>query len=367
MSSSERTRCRLVAPMARSVNSDRTGFCRPRLNEAKSSAAETSKMTASSPIRTAAAPARDWPGVAVLVPCRDEASTVADVVAAFGDALPGATVYVYDNCSSDRTAEIAAAAGAVVRHERWRGKGNVVRRMFADVDADVFLLVDGDGTYDAAVAPLMVRRLLDERLDMVVAARRGVHADAHRPGHGLGNRLFNRLYRGVFGSEFRDIFSGYRALSRRFVKSFPAVSGGFEIETEMSVHASQLRLPVAEIEADYGARPEGSRSKLDTFRDAFRILAMMALLYKEIRPARFFGYVALALAATATTLGIPLVETYLETGLVPRFPTAILATGLVVLAAIALTCGLILDSVSRGRLEQKRFAYLAQGGDRPAL
>lgn len=323
-------------------------------------------MTASMPIPSAAALAGNWKGVAVLVPCRDEALTVPGVVAAFEAALPGATVYVYDNRSTDRTAEAAAAAGAVVRREQRPGKGNVVRRMFADVDADVYLLVDGDGTYDAAAAPLMVRRLLEERLDMVVATRRGVHADAHRAGHGVGNRLFNCLYRQVFGPGFRDIFSGYRALSRRFVKSFPAVSGGFEIETEMSVHASQLRLPVAEIEADYGARPEGSSSKLETFRDAFRILAMMILLYKEVRPARFFGYLAAALAAAATILGIPLIQTWVETGLVPRFPTAILAMGLIVLAGIALTCGLILDSVARGRLEQKRFAYLAQDGDRTA-
>lgn len=323
-------------------------------------------MTASTPIRPVAAVAGNWQGVAVLVPCRDEALTVATVVGAFRRALPGAAVYVYDNRSSDGTAAVAEAAGALVRRELWPGKGNVVRRMFADIDADVYLLVDGDGTYDASVAPAMIAKLLDEQLDMVVATRRGVYDEAHRRGHGLGNRVFNRFYRTVFGPEFSDIFSGYRAFSRRFVKSFPAISRGFEIETEMSVHASQLRLPVAEIETDYGTRPEGSLSKLGTVGDAIRIFGMMVLLYKEVRPARFFALVAAALAGAALVLGVPLVETWLETGLVPRFPTAILVTGLTVLAGIALTCGLILDSVARGRLEQKRFAYLAQGGDRAA-
>ncbi len=323
----------------------------------------TDRPVAPSPAATLVAPPPAARSIAVLVPCHDEVLTVATVVDAFRRALPGAIVYVYDNCSTDGTATVAEAAGAVVRRENWPGKGNVVRRMFADIDADVYLLVDGDGTYDASVAPAMIATLVDEQCDMVVATRHGVYDEAHRRGHGLGNRVFNRFYRAIFGPEFRDIFSGYRAFSRRFVKSFPAISRGFEIETEMSVHASQLRLPVAEIEADYGARPEGSASKLSTVRDAIRIFGMMALLYKEIHPARFFGLVAAALVGVALVLGVPLVETWIETGLVPRFPTAILATGLMVLAGIALTCGLILDSVARGRLEQKRFAYLAQGGD----
>lgn len=302
--------------------------------------------------------------VAVLVPCHNEALTIASVVSDFRRALPDASIFVYDNRSTDLTAAVAEAAGASVRRENWPGKGNVVRRMFSDIDADVYLLVDGDGTYDATGAPEMVRMVQQHRLDMVVAARQGIYDEAHRPGHALGNEMFNQFYRTIFGSEFRDIFSGYRAFSRRFVKSFPAISGGFEIETEMSVHASQLRLPVAEIELPYGKRPEGSTSKLSTVKDAVRILGMMLLLYKEIRPAGFFGVVAAAQAIAAVVLGLPVIETWIETGLVPRLPTALLATGLTVLAAIAATCGLILDSVARGRLEQKRFAYLAQGGEK---
>lgn len=326
----------------------------------------TDPLVAPTPGASLAPPARPARSVAVLVPCHNEALTVAKVVRGFRRALPGAVIYVYDNRSTDATAPAADAAGAIVRHENRPGKGNVVRRMFGDIDADVYLLVDGDGTYDASAAPAMIGMLLEGNLDMVVAMRRGIYDDAHRRGHGLGNRVFNRFYRATFGPGFRDIFSGYRAFSRRFVKSFPAISRGFEIETEMSVHASQLRLPVAEIEVDYGIRPDGSVSKLSTVGDAFRIFGMMLLLYKEVRPARFFGFVAAALAGVAVALGLPLVETWLETGLVPRFPTAILATGLIVLAGIALTCGLILDSVARGRLEQKRFAYLAQCGDRAA-
>jgi len=311
-------------------------------------------------------PAEANPSVAVLVPCHNEELTVAGVVEAFANALPAAAVYVYDNRSTDRTAEIAVAAGATVRSEPRPGKGSVVRRMFADVEADVYVLVDGDGTYDAAAAPHMVELVTSGFVDMVVASRAGIYENAHRTGHGLGNRVFNAFYKAVFGPEFSDIFSGYRAFSRRFVKSFPAVSRGFEIETEMSVHASQLRLPVAEIEVAYRQRPEGSVSKLNTLRDAARILRMMLILYKEVRPARFFGSIAAAFFGASLLLGVPLLETFLETGLVPRFPTAILATGLAVLSAIALTCGLILDSVARGRLEQKRFAYLDQGASAAA-
>ncbi len=296
--------------------------------------------------------------VAVLIPCHNEALSIARVVASFREVLPDATVFVYDNCSTDDTAARARAAGAVVRAEPWPGKGNVVRRMFADIDADVYLMADGDGTYDAAMAPLMLRRLVAEHLDMVVGTRRDVFTNAHRAGHGVGNRIFNRAYRGLFGPLFTDIFSGYRVFSRRFVKSFPAMSSGFEIETEMSVQASQLRMPVAEIETRYGEREEGSASKLRTWHDAFRILFTFLVLYKQIRPARFFGYIAGALTLLALGLGYPLLDTYVETHTVPRLPTALLSTGLVLLAAICSIAGLILDSVAAGRLEHKRLVYL---------
>ncbi|MEO8936490.1 MAG: glycosyltransferase, partial [Burkholderiaceae bacterium] len=269
-----------------------------------------------------------------------------------------ARIFVYDNRSTDDTSAVARSAGAIVRAEPWPGKGNVVRRMFADIDADVYLMADGDGTYDPSIAPAMVRRLVADHLDMVVGTRRNVYENAHRKGHGFGNKLFNRFYRHLFGPLFTDIFSGYRVFSRRFVKSFPAISSGFEIETEMAVQASQLRMPIAEIETDYGEREEGSFSKLNTWRDAFRILRTQVLLFKEIKPARFFGYFAAALAVLAVVLVFPVVEEFIETGLVRRLPTAILATGLVLLAAISSLAGLILDSVAAGRLEQKRLAYL---------
>jgi glycosyltransferase involved in cell wall biosynthesis len=296
--------------------------------------------------------------VAVLLPCYNEGLSIRKVVTDFRTALPDATIYVYDNRSSDNTGDEARAAGAIVRTEQWPGKGNVVRRMFSDIDADIYIMADGDGTYDSSMAPRMIQRLLDDHLDMVVGTRHDVYVNAHRLGHGIGNRLFNEVYRNLFGPLFNDIFSGYRVFSRRFVKSFPAVSSGFEIETEMSVHASQLRIPIAEIPTQYGARQEGSVSKLRTLRDAARILFTFLMLFKEIRPVRFFGFLAVALTSLAVGLAVPLALTYLQTGLVPRFPTAILATGLVLLAGIFLVCGLILDSVARGRLEQKRMWYL---------
>ena len=296
--------------------------------------------------------------VAILLPCYNEGVSIRAVVESFYQVLPGAMVYVFDNCSSDNTVAEAKAAGAVVSAERWPGKGNVVRRMFSDVDADIYLMADGDGTYDANAAPMMIQLLESEHLDMVVGTRQNVYENAHRRGHGLGNRVFNGIYRSLFGPLFSDIFSGYRVFSRRFVKSFPAVSSGFEIETEMSVHASQLRMPVGEIATNYGARQEGSISKLRTVRDAIRIFFTFLILFKEIRPARFFGVLAILVAAAAVILALPLLFTYLETGLVPRFPTAILATGLVLLSGMFMTCGLILDSVARGRLEQKRMWYL---------
>ena len=297
--------------------------------------------------------------IAVLIPCYNEALSIRSVVNEFKKALPTASIYVYDNCSTDNTAEVARDAGAIVRFEPWPGKGNVVRRMFADIEADVYVMADGDGTYDPSVAPVMVQRLLGERLDMVVGTRRNVYLNAHRRGHGFGNKLFNKIYRTLFGPLFSDIFSGYRVFSRRFVKSFPSVSSGFEIETEMSVHASQVRMPVVEIQTDYGARQEGSVSKLRTFHDAFRILRTFFMLFKEIHPATFFGSIAVVLVMLSLILGYPLLQTYMETGLVPRIPTAILVTGMILLGAISLAAGLILDSVARGRLENKRMIYLS--------
>ena len=300
--------------------------------------------------------------IAVLIPCYNEAVSIRKVIHDFKVALPSAVVYVYDNRSTDNTAALAREAGAIVRNEPWPGKGNVVRRMFADIEADVYVMADGDATYDTRVAPEMVARLLGEHLDMVVGIRRNVYANAHRAGHGFGNKLFNGVYRRLFGPMFTDIFSGYRVFSRRFVKSFPSISSGFEIETEMSVHASQVRMPVAEIETDYGAREEGSVSKLRTFHDAFRILRTLFMLFKEIKPAKFFGLISGVLALFSLILGYPLLQTYMETGLVPRFPTAILVTGMMLLSAIALVAGLILDSVARGRLENKRMIYLSLPG-----
>jgi glycosyltransferase involved in cell wall biosynthesis len=295
---------------------------------------------------------------AVLLPCHNEGLSIRKVVEDFRKTLPDATIYVFDNCSSDNTVEEARTAGAIVRTEQWPGKGNVVRRMFSDIDADYYIMADGDGTYDSSVAPQMIQRLIDENLDMVVGTRRNVYKNANRIGHGFGNRLFNSLYRGLFGPLFNDIFSGYRVFSRRFVKSFPAISSGFEIETEMSVHASQLRMPIAEMATEYGLRQEGSVSKLRTVRDALKIMFTFLVLFKEIRPARFFGVLAIGISIVAVILALPLLFTYLETGLVPRFPTAILAMGLVLMAGIFTVSGLILDSVARGRLEQKRMWYL---------
>jgi len=301
--------------------------------------------------------------IAVLVPCRNEESTVGDVVSGFQASLPGCTVYVYDNGSTDETARRAGRAGAVVRKEPTPGKGRVVRRMFAEVDADVYVIADGDGTYDPGQAKALVERLFDDGLEMVVGTRAGVQRDAGRAGHAFGNRLFNRLYRSLFGSDFTDILSGYRAFSRRFVKSFPAVSLGFEIEAEMSVHASQLRLPVAEVEVRYGTRTDGSASKLRTLADGSNILRAMLVLLKENRPLAFFGWIATAFFSAALVIGLPLVVTFAQTGLVPRLPSAILATGLVLVALLSTASGMSLDSIAKGRLEAKRLAYLHQ----PAL
>jgi glycosyltransferase involved in cell wall biosynthesis len=307
------------------------------------------------------------PRIAVLLPCYNEEAAIAQTVAGFKAALPDAAIYVYDNNSSDGTREVAAAAGAVVRSEKMQGKGNVVRRMFADVEADIYVMADGDATYDASAAPALVARLVDEQLDMVVGARKSEVEAAYRRGHALGNRLFTGLLASLFGRSFSDIFSGYRVFSRRFAKSFPALSRGFETETEISVHALELAMPVGEVVTAYGARPDGSHSKLSTWGDGWRILKTIVHLYRIERPVLFYGWFATLLATLAVVLAIPLAITYFETGLVPRFPTAILATGLMILASLCFFTGLILDTVVRGRREVRRLHYLsfpAPGADR---
>jgi glycosyltransferase involved in cell wall biosynthesis len=298
--------------------------------------------------------------VAVLVPCFNEEAAVATVVADFRKALPAAAIYVYDNNSKDRTVEVARAAGAEVRSERRQGKGNVVRRMFADIDADIYVLVDGDATYDAPSAPRMIDTLVNDHLDMVVGFRVDQSVAAYRPGHRTGNWMLTNFLSWVFGQSFRDILSGYRVFSRRFVKSFPVLSDGFEIETELSVHALELALPVSEVETPYYARPEGSVSKLNTWRDGFRILGTILKLYRSEKPLRFFTAIGILLALVSIGLSIPIIITFLDEGLVPRLPTAVLSTGLMIVAILSVTSGLVLDTVTRGRREMKLLAYLAQ-------
>lgn len=298
--------------------------------------------------------------IAVLVPCFNEEAAVGTVVADFRKALPSAEIFVYDNNSSDRTAIVARDAGAQVRSERRQGKGHVVRRMFADVDADIYVLVDGDATYDAASAPRMIEALVSDHLDMVVGHRIDQVEAAYRPGHRTGNRMLTGFLSAVFGQAFKDILSGYRVFSRRFVKSFPVLSDGFEIETELSVHALELALPVAEIETPYYARPEGSVSKLNTWRDGFRILGTILKLYRSEKPLRFFTGIGIVLSVISIVLAIPVLVTYLEQGLVPRLPTAVLSMGLMILAVLSVSSGLVLDTVTRGRREMKLLAYLSQ-------
>ena len=298
--------------------------------------------------------------VAVLVPCFNEEAAVATVVTDFRKALPAAAIYVYDNNSKDRTIEVARAAGAEVRSERRQGKGNVVRRMFGDIDADIYVLVDGDATYDAPSAPRMIDTLVTDHLDMVVGFRVDQSAAAYRPGHRTGNWMLTSFLSWVFGQSFRDILSGYRVFSRRFVKSFPVLSDGFEIETELSVHALELALPVTEIETPYYARPAGSVSKLNTWRDGFRILRTILKLYRSEKPLRFFTAIGILLALVSIGLSVPIIITFLEDGLVPRLPTAVLSTGLMIVAILSVSSGLVLDTVTRGRREMKLLAYLAQ-------
>jgi glycosyltransferase involved in cell wall biosynthesis len=295
---------------------------------------------------------------AVLIPCYNEEAAIAKVVADFRSALPEAKIYVYDNNSRDGTIEAARKAGAIVRTEPLQGKGNVVRRMFADVEADIYVLVDGDATYDASFAPKMVALLRKDSLDMVNGARVTNIEKAYRPGHRFGNWLLTSMVSWIFGSRFSDMLSGYRVMSRRYVKSFPALSAGFETETELTVHALELRMPIAEVATPYKDRPEGSVSKLSTFKDGFRILWTIIVLVKEERPMQFFSLLALFFAAIATALIVPIVVIFMETGLVPRLPTAVLSMGLMIVAFLSLTCGLILDTVTRGRREMKRMRYL---------
>ena len=297
--------------------------------------------------------------IAVLIPCYNEAVAVAKVVKDFQAALPTATIFVFDNNSTDNTVAVARAAGAEVFEERRQGTGFVVRRMFTDVDADIYVLVDGDATYDAPSARRMVERLLADRLDMVVGNRVDQDVAAYRPGHRAGNWLLTASVASMFGATVSDMLSGYRVFSRRFVKSFPMLSGGFEIETELVVHALELGLPVAEIDTPYYARPEGSTSKLNTWRDGFRILLMILQLYRSERPLVFFGAFGALLAAVSLGLALPIVITFVETHTVPRLPTAVLSMGLMLMAFLAFAVGLVLDTVTRGRREMKLLAYLS--------
>jgi len=301
--------------------------------------------------------------MAVILPCYNEEQAIGKVIRDFQKALPEAAIYVFDNNSTDRTAEIARSEGAEVVHVALKGKGNVVRRMFADVEADIYIMTDGDCTYDVSVCGQLVDKLLAENLDMVVGCRVDAgESENYRRGHRFGNRLLTGSVRRIFGGQFTDMLSGYRVFSRRFVKSFPALARGFEIETELTVHALELRMPWGEVATKYGSRPDESESKLSTYRDGFRILKTIGRLYMVERPLEFFSIFTLVLAAASIAFSIPVFEEYFATGLVPRLPTAVLATGLMLSALLAFVCGLLLDSVTRGRQEVRRFAYLSIPG-----
>jgi glycosyltransferase involved in cell wall biosynthesis len=301
---------------------------------------------------------KSMPQIAVLVPCLNEEATIGKVITDFHTALPDALIFVYDNGSTDRTVQFAKQGGAIVRSEPLKGKGNVMRRMFADIDADIYVLVDGDDTYDAASGPALIQRLMTDHLDMVNGAREEKSASAYRAGHRFGNRLLTWLVAWFFGQRLTDMLSGYRIMSRRFVKSFPALAGGFEIETELTVHALQLRLPIAEVMTPYRERPPASSSKLRTIPDGIRIMRLIVRLVREERPLEFFSAVAIVLATTSVALAVPMILEFLKTGLVPRLPTAVLSTGLMLLSFLSLTCGLVLATVTRGRIEVKRLHYL---------
>jgi len=296
--------------------------------------------------------------IAVLIPCYNEEHAIGEVVSGFKAGLPSAKIYVYDNNSTDNTIKQAIAAGAIVRSEPSQGKGNVIRKMFSDIEADFYILIDGDGTYDPKDAGMLLQKAQNDHLDMVAGKRKNIHNDAGRSGHAFGNRMFNFLFRKMFRTGFEDIFTGYRVFSKRFVKSFPALSTGFEIETELCVHALVLRLPIAEVEVSYGVRKAGSTSKLSTFRDGARILKTFLLLMKEVRPFVFFGYFSLLSLMVSAFFGVPVLAEYFETGLVSLLPRWILSVGLASVSLLLFVAGLILDSVARGRIEQKRLTYL---------
>lgn len=306
--------------------------------------------------------------VSLLVPCFNEELTIAKVVKDFLCALPELNVYVFDNNSSDKTAAVAQQTGANVVSVLHRGKGNVVRRMFADVEADIYVMVDGDATYEAGAIKRVVDKLLDDRLDMVVGTRvTDTHLlnDAYRQGHQFGNKLLTQSVVQIFGGDFTDMLSGYRVFSRRYAKSFPALARGFEIETELTVHALELRMPIGEVPTQYGVRPEGSASKLSTYRDGIRILKTICRLYVTERPLAFYFALGLVLLLLAMALGLPIIVDYLETGFVPRFPTAILASSIVVLGILSILAGVLLDNVTRARHEIKRLIYLSIPAPRP--
>ncbi len=296
--------------------------------------------------------------IAVLIPCYNEELTIPKVIRDFRQGLPKSVIYVYDNNSRDRTCDVAQRAGAVVGFENMQGKGNVIRRMFADIEADIYVIVDGDDTYDAAAAPKLVSLLRDNHLDMVNARRVSDAGNAYRAGHRFGNRLLSGMIHVIFGDRCRDVLSGYRVLSRRFVKSFPALAQGFDIEAELTIHALELNMPIMEVDTAYKARPEGSVSKLRTYRDGARICGTILHLLKEERPILFFGIIFLTLALFSAAISVPIFMTYFDTGLVPRFPTAVLATGVMLLSFLSLVCGLVLDTVTLGRREAKRMRYL---------
>ncbi|GAD90769.1 putative glycosyltransferase [Vibrio halioticoli NBRC 102217] len=296
--------------------------------------------------------------IAVLLPCHNEAGAIGDTVTAFKNAIPTATIYVYDNNSTDATVEEAKAAGAIVRFERRQGKGEVVRRMFADVDADIYIMADGDNTYDASVAPELIKTLIDEQLDMIVGTR-SKKKESYPIGHILGNTFFSKLINNAFSSNLTDVFSGYRIMTHRFVKSVPVFSDGFQIETELTVHSLQHKLPIKEIATKYISRPEGTKSKLSTFGDGFKILNFIFFLLRNVRPMLFFFSLSLIFMLASLGLGIPVVYEFIETGLVKRFPTAILASSLGVISVLLSFTGLILDNVRQARLEVNRLHYLS--------